>query len=223
MCPFFGGGGGGDIPGTFAIGPNYGDGSPTLTLSVGTVSLTAVTTEVLASKDSWVDTVAGCVANSNHDATNLAIDGIAATSKVPIVGWNLASYPSGATVSAATLSYYLVDAPTVSNGVQLFHISDANEATWAEGAVTCSNVPANSGSTFDTIPTGDQASAGAKTFTLGSTSRTRISDRMGVGNYSIKFVTGATGTRSNLQSKDSGGSPGNGSGPRLSISWSKTL
>lgn len=204
----------------FTVGPNYGDGSPSFSLSVGAVTVAGVTTAVLATKDTWVPEVVGCADNTNKNGTNLQLEGIVATRKDTYMGWDLSSYPAAATVSSATLSVYVTSpATTTIGGVDLNHLANADEG-WSESGLTCSTSPALT--SFQNTTT-NFASSGDKSITLNSTATTRMASRMGSGVYSIVFTVGTLYTNAQLQSKDSGGSPGNASGPRLSFSWSKTL
>lgn len=213
-----GGGGGGSV----AIGPNYGDGQPTATCSVGTINVSGVSTAILAGKDTWIPNVAGCVDNANKNGTDLQVEGVVATRKDSYTGWDLSSYLSSATVTAASLIVNLKTAPlTNTGGVDLNHIPNANE-TWSETVLTCSG--ALSLTQFQNEAAGTWAGTGDKTITLNSTARTRIATRMGTGFYSVALTAPNTlFTNMVLQSKDSGGSPGNASGPRLTWSWNKNL
>lgn len=213
-------GAGGGAAGMFAVGPNYGDGSPSFALSVGAVSIAGVTTAVLATKDTWIPQVAGCVDNTNKDGTNLQLEGIVATRKDPYMGWDLTAYPASAAVSSATLEVYVTAPSALGDGtITLNHLPNSGE-TWNEATLTCSTTPTLT--SFQTSA-GFGGTVGAEVISLNSTATARIATRLGVGAYSIAFTGGTLFQNTQMQSKDSGGSPGNAAGPRLSFSWSKTL
>lgn len=206
--------------GTLDIGPDFGDGQNSVTFTVGTVSLSATTSNVLASKDSWAPTVAGCVDDTNKDGTDLQVEGVVATEKRILIGWDLSSYPTGTTVSSATITFYVKVTSLVDNG-RLATIPTANES-WTEAGLICSNFPAIEDNVHNAVfplgTTGDQS------VSYNLTGRSRIANRMGVSSFStIIYRDNVLLTNVQLQSKDSGGSPGNASGPRLTWSWNKTL
>lgn len=214
-----GGGGGATSGGTITIGPEHGAGTQQMTLTIGTVTANAVMTDYLAGKDTWNDTIALCPVDTNHNASDLQLEGIAATRKDVYVSFDLSALPTGVTFSSASLTLYCKTAPTVNEDVTLNHIANADEA-YDEATLRCSTAPTLTPFQTWTAPF---ASTGDKTIALNSTALTRLAARMGVGYYTIVLTGAATLTNTVLQSKDSGGTPGNSSGPRLSSAYSKTL
>lgn len=216
-------GDGGPTPsGNAAWGPNFGEGTE-LTVSFDITSATSSwvsTNGPLASKDVWIPNVALCPDNLNKNLTDLQVNGVVVSRNDTYVGWDLSALPTGATVSAASLIVNLKTAPiTATGGVDLSHVSDANEG-WAEGTLTCSG--ALGLTQFQNEAAGTWVGTGDKTITLNSTARSRIAARMGVGNYSIVLTApNPLFTLMSLQSKDSLGTPANG--PRLALTFSKTI
>lgn len=207
--------------GALTIGSDYGDGTPTASAAVGAVTLSATSTDRLAAKDTWVPDVAGCVDNTNKDTTDLQVEGVTATRKDTYIAFDLSALPSGTTVTQASLTVNLKSAPTVNTGgVDLNH-SLGNES-WNETTITCSGALALT--QFQNEAAGTWVGTGDKTITLNSTARSRIASVMGSSHYTIALTAPSVlFANMSLQSKDSGGSPGNSSGPRLTITFTKTL
>jgi hypothetical protein len=174
-------------------------------------------TPLLASKDSWCDVIAGCVVDDNHNGTDLQSEGVTATKKDIIVGWDLSGLPTGATVTAASLTMNLKTAATVGVGVNLALIAAANEG-WNETTVRCSTIPASDGNTAHTIQNIRTDVLGDQTEDLSSVARTRIGTRMGVGAFSMRLsLVSAAATNAVFESKDEG--TNNALGPRLTLTF----
>ena len=175
----------------------------------------AMTTSLLASKDTWVPEVAGCVDDANKDGTDLSIEQVVATRKDAYMAWDLTSLDFNGTVSVteAYLTYNVKTLATVNAAAVLNHIPNADE-TWGETTFSCNDTPTLT--SFQTLVAGDTSTTGDHTITLNSTARDRIRDRLGVGNYSIAMIggIGQVGAMT-LQATDSAGTPANG--PRLRI------
>lgn len=186
-------------------------------LSVPTLEV-EMTTPLIASKDTWVPEVAGCVDDANKNGTDLSVEAVIATRKDTYMAWDLTSLDfngASVTVTEAYLTYNVKTLATVNAAAILNHIPDASE-TWSETGFSCNDTPTLT--SFQTLVAGDTSTTGDHVVTLNATARSRIASRLGVGVYTIAMIGGATqvGTIT-LQSKDSGGSPGNASGPRLRL------
>lgn len=213
----------GSAAATLTAGPNFGDGSPTVALSVGTVSLSAVLTDALAGKDTWADNVVLCPINTAHPATDLQLEGV--VRKDIWMAWDLTSRPAGATVSAATLKLNVKTAALTGDNSTLAHIPNADE-TWNEATLRCDSGAAPGGPITLTDFQGPLAntfwtSVGEKSIALNSTARTRIASRMSVGFYSIVLRASVLHTNCVLESADEG--TDNILGPRLSLTYTAPL
>lgn len=180
---------------------------------------THTTSAIVAQKDSWCDVITACPVNLNRDATDLQAEGVTATRKDMIFGWDLSGFPTGATVTSATVTFGLKTAPTASDTMQLYTISDANES-WSETTVKCSTIPA----TVDEVGNfviGTTAGPRDVSSALDAVGRSRIAARMGVGAFSLRALgAGLTLTNCVFESADEG--TNNALGPRLSFTWSFT-
>jgi hypothetical protein len=211
------------IPNVKLTGGVTGAGAPTLpTVSlVGGVTaasnvtlLQYTTSAILAQKDSWCDVIAACPVDTNRDGSDLQLDGIVATRKDIIVGWDLSGFPTGATVTAATMTLGLDTAPSVGGTLTTNLIATGGE-TWDETTVKCSNIPAvESAQATTTIAT----TAGPLDYpiTMNAAELTRIGARMGVGTFSLRLTASAALTNCLFESAEGFGSS---LGPRLTITF----
>lgn len=220
-----GGGGGSPTPAAVVWGPDFGEASgndgitSAFGLNIVSVVANATITGRLAGKDSWVPNIALCPDDTNKNGTDLNVEGVIATKKDSYFGWDLSTLPTGATVSAATLTVNVATAPLVAiGGVDLNHIADGSE-TWAEATIICSTKPALTQFQNDAASWG---STGEKSITLNATARARIAARMGVGFYTIALAAPNTlFTNMVLESTDEG--TNDTLGPRLTLTYSKTV
>ena len=169
------------------------------------------TSQILATKDSWVDVTVGCVGGgTNRNGTDLQSEGIVATRKDPIFGWDVTGFPSNATVLSATVRLQQINAPVTSGTSTLNTIAAANEG-WSESTVVCNNIPAvvASAGTFS------NAASGAKTITLNATGRSALQTAMGSTSFSLRQTVGGLVTNHSYESADQG--TNDSLGPRLSI------
>lgn len=166
----------------------------------------------LASKDSWVDTVAGCVANDNHNATDLEL---AAATKDIYFAFDLSGFPAASTVTAATLRWNVKQIATTAATVSLFKITDANEG-WSESTIRCDNRPPADGAAVQTWAVG-MNNLGERSLALNAGWLTRLDDRMGTSSCTFLIQAGAQVGTAIIESKDEG--TANDSGPRLTLTF----
>lgn len=167
-------------------------------------------TEMLASKDSWVDATVGCIGGgTNHDGTDLQCEGIVASRKDPIFGWDVSGFDANATVTEAIVTLNMKTAPGTNGTITLNTISNANEG-WDETTVVCNNIPAAvaSAGTFSTT-----AGPGEIQITLNATGRAALEAAMGSSTFSIRLTSGSLVTNHVYESADEG--TNDNLGPRL--------
>lgn len=187
-----------------------------LSSAADVAELAYVTSTILADKDSWVPsakTAGTCNDNTNKNGTDLRVGDVVLTNTPhTIFGFDVSGFPTGATVTAATLTLAIKTAPTTSQSYSAATIASANEG-WAEATVTCSNLPA--GTNLQTFNTG--TTVGDITVTLTAAHRTQLAARMGVGSFSMKIEPDLSDLETTFQSKDEG--TDNSSGPRLAFTF----
>lgn len=188
--------------------------------AAGDVSLLQYTTSaIVAQKDTWADVVAACPVDVARDGSDLQMENaIPATRKDVLIGWDLSGFPTGATVTSATVTLNLKTAPTTSGSINWGTIATANEG-WVESTTRCSTIPATDGvGSSASVAIGTTAGPRDISWGLDPASRTRIADRMGVGYFSLRDTFGvATLTNCVFESADEGGS--NNLGPRLTVTF----
>lgn len=149
-----------------------------------------IITNLPASKDSWCDIVALCPVDVNHDNDFIRLDGIAATRKDGIIGWNLSGFPVDANITVTSASVTLrtqnVEGVTPVD-FEAFRIAAADEV-WTEDDVRCSNIPASDGKAQDGLIRIPAAAEANFTFNLNAAGLTRLESRMGVGTFSLRLV-----------------------------------
>lgn len=173
------------------------------------------TSAILATKDSWYPTVAGCVDDANKNGTDLQIDGVAISQKEAIFGFDLSGFPAGSTVTDATLTLRVKTAPAVQSSYALFAIGNADEG-WSETVVKCSSHPAVSGGALEVVGVG---AADAGTDVIFTQIASRVDARMGQG-Y-VSFVLRGNDTLAvgcTFESADEG--TNDAFGPRLTLTFS---
>lgn len=178
------------------------------------------TLTMLASQDSWYDNPPACVgAVGNQDGNDLELNSLIAAPKYALLNWDMSQLPSNLTLTAAaaTVVVYQKTVPVVNGN---FDLLQSVAGTFDETTLVCDNAPAES---FTVIAGSISQAIGDRTFTLNSTGRTRLQDAIdGDGVLDFDFnarlqVNADTTGDAIFQSKDSGGSPGNTSGPRLTF------
>lgn len=192
------------------------DPGPTVNLDVSELRL--VTSQILASKDSWVPTakVAGnCVDTANKDTQDLKVSNVAADNDArAIFAFSLGGFPTNATVLEAKLYLKPTATSAASQTMRISEIATGDEG-WSESTVACANIPADSGATqnFTQGTAADEVEV-----TLSSSFHSKIQARMGVGTFTLK-LNEATGvpTGRTYESKDQG--TNNASGPRLVVTF----
>lgn len=176
------------------------------------VELEYQTSAMLATKDTWAPIGAPCLDDAIKNGSNLTVDSV--PRDAAFMAWNLSGFPTGATVTDATLQLHLVTPPTTASATGLDRLNDADEG-WLETTLRCSTAPPTAGN-LQTANFG--STAGEKLVVLGANWRSRIQARMGIGPVTIRLEQGTGNIGASVyQSKDSGGSPGNASGPRLAL------
>lgn len=186
----------------------------TITAPTTVPAPTLTTSATLAAKDSWTDTVAGCVGEVTHDATDLQVDSTVATSKDTYFSFDLSGFSGSTTVTAATLTINVKTAPVLSSSLSSFSIADAGE-TWAEATIKCSNRPAASGGNKQTLAIGN--TTGEKSFALSAAWLSRLDARMGQTSVTFLLQMATAASSATFESKDEG--TNNALGPRLAITF----
>lgn len=183
--------------------PEVGAAS-TLNIAVAAPTLEFGILGLVASKDTYVDVIPACPADatSNHDLVDLIVDGVAATRRDCMVGWNLTGImtPATATVIAATITLNKKAGQTVSSLVTLNNIGAANEG-WTEADVRCSTIPPNTGSHGSFTP----GANGDVIITLNASGRSTLDARLNTNSWSTRIICVAPGSAVNFQSKDGAG------------------
>lgn len=182
-------GGGGAV--SVAWGPDFGgpDGDQfKVAANITELSAALTFTDWVVLKDSWYETIG--LGNDNHNGEPLQVEGVAATKKRAIIGWDTAAQPSGVSVSAATLRLVVHTPPVgaLNVAVDVYLIPTGSEG-WTETGVTRTNAPATDGAlvaSFTVLATLNGGAAGlVHTVSLDATARTRLGANMGVRSYSL--------------------------------------
>jgi hypothetical protein len=189
--------------------------SHTKSVGVDISSLTWQTSDILSPKDVWTPTVALCPDDANKNGTDLEVSGTAAATKDAYIAWDLAGFPSNATVTAATLKLKVKTPPAASQTINTFSLADGDEG-WSETGMICSNREPANGANKQAFSSG--TTAVELNISLVAAWLTRIEDRMGVGFMTILLQNAAANVLSTIfESADEG--TDNALGPRLSITF----
>lgn len=184
------------------------------------VLFTASGVTMLAQKDTWADVVAACPVDTARDGSDLQSDGVVATRKDMLCGWDVSGFPVGASVSTATLTMGLKTPPVTSATASWSTIAAANEG-WVESTTRCSTIPAEVASGSDSVGPGTGAGPRDVVWTLNTTGRAALEARMGVGYFSMRFRGGTGQTNCVYESADEG--TNNALGPRLNVTFTKQI
>jgi len=201
--------------------------------TVATVSSTVpfldyLTSQMLASKDSWAETtkVAGtCVVDVNHNATDLVVSNVAIdNNSQALCGFDLSGFPSGlagSAIEAATLTLRVKTAPTVTAATHRAQAITTATETWSETTVKCSNWPTADGGNGQvdlSVGTGTAGTDVSWNLLSGTSFAGRIAARMGVGTFTVLLSDQTVGGKSAVyESKDEG--TNNSLGPRLTLQF----
>lgn len=180
-----------------------------------------------ADQDSWVPETLGCADNTNKNGTNLQVEGGTNRKDVylrfPVKWINAIRNLAPGDILAADVLVYVVTGPTPTSSVANLEISN-NPNTFDETTITCGTDSPPTGWS-PTNSTSFQVQAG---FTgqksIGLTAAMLedlrlIINSANAGECVMRIVGSANALRFVLQSKDSGGTPGNAEGPRLRITF----
>lgn len=186
---------------------------PAQSVGADVSKLRAETSDILADKDSWVDTVALCAVDLNHNGTDLEVSGTAGATKDAYIGFDMSRFPSDATIESATLTLHVKTAPLdTDQRINIFKIADADEG-WGEAAIKCSNRPPANGGSMQNFMSG-LVNDVEKTLILNATVIARLQERMGLGNCTLLLQNQAVDLLTTIfQSTDEG--VDDAEGPRL--------
>jgi len=189
----------------------------TKSVGVDVTELQYATSAILAGKDSWCETVALCPVDVTHDATDLEVSGTVAATRDAYMAWDLSGFPASSTVTAATFRLHLKTAALVSQDINIFKITNANEGAWTEAGLKCSNRPAADGAAMQSFATGTTSDVEI-VIALNATVLTRIDDRMGAGFVTFLLQNQVASVLTSVfESADEG--TDNAEGPRLEITF----
>lgn len=220
-----GGGGGGPSTGNISIGPDFGDGQSSVTMSIGTVTVSGITTDQQNTKDVYWPDISLCPDDTNKDGANIQIEGVIATRKAGASGWDVSSYLTGTVVSSATARFVAQTVPITVNGNDRCRLITTGTEGWSETTAICSNHPTDDGEAASPFVVTSALNGGAVgnvyTMALNSTARSRLANRMGVSTFSLILdSTDNTTTNHAFYDLENGSSTQR---PLLTFSWSKTL
>jgi len=196
-------------------GPNFGKagGAQEITMAAHVQRLEyAMTSPVGATKDTWVGHPPACAAETNHNATGLQVDSLAALPKDAWVGFDLSGFPAGGTVTSAELTLRVSTAPVVATTCSLSRLGDANEA-WVETTLQCSGSPAI-GAVLQSAQGPIPAVGSDLVVTLNASWLARLSARLGVGNVSFIVASETALGAATFTDRETGGLA---TGPRLRL------
>lgn len=212
--------------GALTLGPSFGDGVNSIALAVGAVTLSAVTSGLLPSKDVYFDNVAGCVTDVNRNGGELQVEGVVATKKDVVVGWDVSSFPAGANVTGGNIKLTVQTVPVGAvnpNDVLSDITAAAPGEGWAEATTKCSAHPTKGAALGAAIPIKSTLNGGVvgDVYTLNFGAYAVLAGKMGVGSHTIYVDSNAvTDVNHAFYDKENGSAA---QSAQLSFNWNKTL